>query len=889
MAFNIFKSVLDKVVNAPTNAGGFFGTVGKIVDVTSGAIQKAGQAISKLPGVGLPENRNLGANISNIVTQPKQAQPPWAPTVAFPNEVTPPGTAIITPQTPKTGETITSTGAPYNPNVPGGGQFIGPYSPEFYAGQQFKPTPPPAPTPQPKPVYNPKTTGPSVFNPFTNSFELTTGFGGFSGASAGQFGGGSPVSGIAGGASLLPGSLSRPFRAAGSFLFPSEEEEKKKREKAIVEAENTPQSVSSFFGNMLGQDIKTLYGIGKGVAEVANRIPAVNLVTRAGGKVADITGKAVNAGLNVAQTAGGILGASALQPIKFLTAPKGSAYEQGLTKSIDDLYAFAGQPLLSSSQKQMIDDIGTQKPFYPTPTGELPPSVKELTSQVKQDVPLNVTTQSDFNKTATDRVTKVMDFTNRLSSETTNSTLNNATINELYNRRTELFGEAGANLTPEQIAYYAINDPNGKTLYDQTFLNLKQSLVDPTTNEMYRKEWFDPSHYDKVYDEGDPRVTELNNLKKELEELKTRDPFAGETAQQLSERIYKEEGVVSTRALIKQKQDSINAVLGVFDELADEIRNDPDFSKRLKATRLEFLNDKQQRQVKVLQRDLDSLREDLKFKLEFANEKIKNAVTDYNVFAKERDFIQTQVNNINAQVEKASDNARAVFNTIVSNPDLIKGATQAELDREYDAIQNLGYIPQTMIERLKKNTGKDVKTIVSGQTTSGTKTVYGLDSFGNAVYSFTMPDVSQSGGSNTIPTDVQGVLYNDLQRVGSLAAAISNDPTKDYATKQTMISNLYAGLEIKYGSNSAAISLIRNASPNISTTGNLLGGGTPQGDTAYQTELQTAVQEIINAKNWLGLQTDGARQDKAQQWQGTLLQKYPNYSADIARVFKPYL
>ena len=90
------------------------------------------------------------------------------------------------------------------------------------------------------------------------------------------------------------------------------------------------------------------------------------------------------------------------------------------------------------------------------------------------------------------------------------------------------------------------------------------------------------------------------------------------------------------------------------------------------------------------------------------------------------------------------DNARQTFNTLVTNPELLKGITQQEIS----FITNNGYFPSSLITRIGQTLGSQEKflSIVSSQTTANTKTWYGVTPTG-LVKIGTAADVSQAAAS----------------------------------------------------------------------------------------------------------------------------------------------
>lgn len=115
----ITQPIQQQVVNASPTQSGIIGSIGRIADTATKTI--------------LTPSKNYAQIASQFNNQ---NQPTWPPTVVQPGEKTPTGTALITPETTKTGTTIASTGQPYNPTLANGGQTgnfaTTPYNPGGY-------------------------------------------------------------------------------------------------------------------------------------------------------------------------------------------------------------------------------------------------------------------------------------------------------------------------------------------------------------------------------------------------------------------------------------------------------------------------------------------------------------------------------------------------------------------------------------------------------------------------------------------------------------------------------------------------------------------------------------------------------------------------------------
>lgn len=262
-----------------------------------------------------------------------------------------------------------------------------------------------------------------------------------------------------------------------------------------------------------------------------------------------------------------------------------------------------------------------------------------------------------------------------------------------------------------------INHVNTKTSVQQ----LGNQQVEDDDISGFPKDFF-TSNNDKL-------ATELAELKKTMTELLDNNPFLNTTISELRATLETETGL----DIIKSERDSnqlkINEIMAVYESVAVGIEDSRNLPLKLKSKRLEFLNNKQLAQLNPLIRMQDILDKRYEEKQTQIKDRINDNITEYNIWNDQITRIQSQLNKIEDRVDKVSENAQQTFLFLASNPELMKGATSEELNREFEFIQNNGYLPQSMITRISVNTGKKAQSILQNPNTGE---VFGTD--GSAIW-----------------------------------------------------------------------------------------------------------------------------------------------------------
>ena len=759
---------------------------GQPSNVVTGATNLVKSAVS---GAG-----NLTANLLSGTSGGKTVPSPVpGPTVGVPGTSYQSGQALITPSGSQT-----SSGGYYFPQAVPTVQYSQPIGPQQYTpssttsggqvtsrGQVAGATT----TQQERPfVVNYDAAG--------NAFiTYTQGLSGGLGQSSYQFGGGTGVSGIQGGAQGLPGALSGGMRTAGVGglgTYPTAEEEKRRKEQLVNKNNNT----------VVGDTMRNLFGIGTATAQTQQPTGQQGQYTGALGNAFSgianyLTPDQINTANRVAATK-----TNNLQGAPFLIQPGTSGQTPILPKS-------------SELSKQPINVVGG--------VGNVPYGPKSAVDQ--KIAQMFVDKQSASN-----------DINNQYKQQALDTASQNA-IKSLSDNSQQLFGQQ---LTPQQVQQYVSTNPDGSVLYDTTFQNIKNKIFSPVSGEPYRAEDFqfhtaqvatatppqatngnnayykdannnvfrtsdnqpvkqgspDPSldwnklglnidhinTLDQIQQSEVPKPPEqtevdklLQDTQKLIDEWKLKEPALADGADKLQERFMRDEGVADKKSLRNSYQSQINDILTVYESAATDVKDDPDFSKNLKARNLEYISNRQSDAVRVLQRNIDLLDNEIAQGEKLVAQKMQNALTDYNVWKDNMTMLTNQYDKLTARDDKEADNARQALQFLYSNPEMMKGITQAELDY----ISKNGTYPNSLTAKISKLTGNNFKSIIQTHPTAGTTQVWGVKTDGTMVpIGVAVPDVSQAAGSSGVvasTVNMNGVNYNVIKDK-STGAVLSMTP-----------------------------------------------------------------------------------------------------------------
>ena len=560
---------------------------------------------------------------------------------------------------------------------------------------------------------------------------------GVSGISSGQFGGGTGISSF-GGAGLLPGSLSSPFRSAGVSIFnmlPSDEELKKRKRAIVSRTENIPGAVRDFF-------IPT--------AQAGTVPPGAESLIQSTG-LSNVNFPKTTPGQQQGQFSlgqdlrrvGGFLGGVN----RFLGGAGQMVDNTRPPVSMLPNLDFGGQTtlggLLSGTQNDIIGYIrGTKKTGATTGAPEMP-STRELSGAPRNasgDIVLDQTTESSFNQTAGDRVQANYEIRNKINQDVTEQIKNDVqtrvlqdivsksggyikstdpTTGQINVAKVDQYGlisrvspeiaqTAGPNGTPLNIT----NLPDASEHTNQ-INNALSRMIDTQTGLPYSQKDFDIASDVDKYDPSDETRKGIEKLQKELDDFKKTDPFASENLQSLNEKYTQETGLASDKTLRNSKQELLNLTLTEFSKIIDDVRNS-NIPTSLAERRINSFTTKNKYIVDSLTREIENLDKTIKEKTDEVTKKLNLQISQYNIYKDRREDIQASINTLTTNLDKVSDNARALSQIFIQNPALLEGATETEID----SIMR-GSIPRSMLKKISTLTGNDYDNIHWVSDTSG--------------------------------------------------------------------------------------------------------------------------------------------------------------------------
>ena len=627
------------------------------------------------------------------------------------------------------------------------------------------------PIPPQQPVYNPETTliGPRG--------ELLTGYGGFGGTSAGQFGFGTGISGAPGGAQLLPGGLASSSRFAGGLPVIEEEEAKKRRTQAIQAYTVQPGDTLNKIANRLGIDPSQIGGFRSGDP---NRIfPGETLQIQGGfaslGGVPTGQGvpqltpvQAPGAGVQITDLGGGVGPAINLeafqrnfgfkQPETLGGTPSPFLLNQGVVRTFNrigqNVYETTGGQLnliqpnqlqqfgfnvnninqirelqsqdISDAQKQMVNRIATQQgqpePF-PKPKAKAPPVTgADFTEQKVVDQ--ETTTKGQYDQYSSTQLNYRKD-TGQVNPNTLTPDLPSNGYNRYYKNINEQTGEweifdseTGNTLGPDIATNIGLNIADLNTIEGLSALG---KVTDITYEQVFG---FDSTK--QIFSKNAELQKQADELAKLMKDMISKDPWSGQTVSQVRDSMNKELGLNTLYDERLENIKQMNEVKNSFDVLRGDIEDDPDFSKRSKVLRVDFVTNKTQRLLDTFVRERELIDQRITNAEKAVTTRMGDMVTQYNIYRNQVNDIEQAYNNLQTRIDKVSENAQQSLQFLASNPEAMKGATKAQLKQEIQFISNNGYLPMSMITRIGQNNdfkGKGVVELADG--------IYMYDSTGN--------------------------------------------------------------------------------------------------------------------------------------------------------------
>lgn len=891
-----------------------------------------GKGISTLGGFASEQTKNLGGVIGSRFQDTLGGQKVVSPPGVFTGEVIPRSRVI----TPTNFSAIPAQSPQFSPAGGFGSTYTDPVSgATFYYGQNgwqqisgygpsmpsvsppvsipTSPIQPPIQTPAPlppvfRPLYNPETT---MVDRFGN---LLTGLGGFSGASAFQFGSGVGIQGAVGGAQALPSGLAGTSRFAGGLPYLPDEEEKKRRTQNIQGYTVQPGDTVNKIANRLGIDPSQISGFSSGNPNLIRPGETLNIQgdQPVGGPTTPLVGVGFGGQVAPSPRFESTFGKPGLgiSPMEGAGIPPGIIPQPGggvrtFNRIGQNIYETTGGQLnyvppqqwaisglsgmtlgqlrelqpqdLNDAQKQMVNRIATQQgqpePF-PRAKVEVPPVTgADFTEQKITDQ--DTTTKTQYNEYSSTQLNYRKDK-GQVNPNTLTQDLPSNGYNQYYKNINDQTGEWEIFTLDGRKVGEPFASQMGLNIAD---LNTAEGILSLGKGELNLESilGFDPNKQIVSKDsELQKRADELAEL---MKTMINRDPWSGQTVTQVRDSLNKE---LNLNSLYDERLENIkqmNEVKNSFDVLRGEIEDDPDFSKKSKVLRTDFLTNKTQRLLDtyVRERELIDLRITQAEKT--VTTRMGDMVTQYNIYRNQVNDIQNAYTNLQTRIDRVSENAQQSLQFLAANPEAMKGATRAQLQQEIQFISNNGYLPMSMIIRLGQNVGKKTQGILQDKTTGDWYAYTNNPADGLSYVGSTTPQPEDTGLS---PTD-QVTLSSFILRTNVAIASISNDPNLNYAQKATQISSLIGELQAKYANNKTALGIIRDNFPSASTTGaGLAGTVTELTQAGFEKDLANELATVRGQAVW-------SRKGAAQRAQDRLLGKYKGKSTEVKTAFSQWV
>lgn len=255
--------------------------------------------------------------------------------------------------------------------------------------------------------------------------------------------------------------------------------------------------------------------------------------------------------------------------------------------------------------------------------------------------------------------------------------------------------------------------------------------------------------------------TELKALQDKLNGIS--DPMAGKTFAA----TYKElaENPLGGKSLVDLYKDKVTAqqnldTLGnVLFNLKGAIDEDPDLPQKIKSANFTFIDRKNASAINILQSQVKALDNAIADREKYISNTMDVYYKDYAKFSEQKKDIQLAIDKLNAVQDKASDNARAAINGLLSNPELASGITTNEVNY----ILKNGVYPASMIQRISASvTGKadELKNVFHEVDKNGTIHVYGTQG-GKLVELGSQSGFKAAGSSGTANNRYKDVVQSD--------------------------------------------------------------------------------------------------------------------------------
>ena len=309
---------------------------------------------------------------------------------------------------------------------------------------------------------------------------------------------------------------------------------------------------------------------------------------------------------------------------------------------------------------------------------------------------------------------------------------------------------------PEGINMDHVNTPSGIASFGG---GTNPPAVDPT----------------KLYSGTDPVLQKkADDLQKDLDDLKARDPFSGKTIDEIRTSLNNELKLGGEGGLYEEginNQSKINEIVNTFEKAIKDVRGNVNLPTSIKIRRLANLESQQQTILNPLIRNQDIIDKRIGVAEKTVTERLGDMVSQYNIYRNQVNDVQDAYDKLTDRMDDQAKEAKQAINTLITNPELLKDITQSEIDY----ISKNGTYPASLITKIGKSAGVKAQTVFYSNPTANTKQAWvvyedpklitkdnptgtGVMAVGNSV-----SDVTSSGsaGTNTsqITVDTGGTQY----------------------------------------------------------------------------------------------------------------------------------
>jgi hypothetical protein len=194
----------------------------------------------------------------------------------------------------------------------------------------------------------------------------------------------------------------------------------------------------------------------------------------------------------------------------------------------------------------------------------------------------------------------------------------------------------------------------------------------------------------------DNRIAALEDRLAELE----RDP---EELRDIKAGLVKEAGLADINAEIRSTRSSINGIVTFYEQLAEDIRTNPNFSKSRVKSRLDFLDSKYRLQISPLTRILEALTTEKKTAEDAVNDEYSVELDIMNRQEDRAGIVRDEIQSVRDDAKDIRAEANEAYEFILENPSIFADMTPAQIKSEIAFIRRNGRLSDDAIASATQN------------------------------------------------------------------------------------------------------------------------------------------------------------------------------------------